>query len=245
MAKLIEASGSLTVQSDVAVSGQGSCVRQLSLGPGGSSSGQRFFQKESHDETEIATSGAVGAVFEDLDVLDGFSEIDLLFLRSSAQVALRLYALPAVMQAVAGVFPTLFGGGETVTITVDGSAVVVTFEVGDQSALQCAARINSAMALAGLATPRASVVSGQLRLEGVATKVASGGAGQITVAAGAPATQLGLASGSSPVVTDAQGQDVTVSGLCMMEFPNTGSRLLTKVQVSGQASLDVLAAGRA
>lgn len=243
MSKLVEASGTLTIQSDISVTGQGRDTRQLTLGPGGSSTGQRYFEAVASAQPELATPGAVGAAFEDLDPLDGLSEIQLLFLRSSAQVVLRFYALPAEAQAVGGIYPTAFGGGEQLIAVIDGVTVTTTFDIADQSALQCAARINAACALAGLATPRASVVGGQLHIDGLATAVGSGGVGQLSFS-GTGSTRLGLAAGTSPTITEAQGQDVTVDGLALFELPRTGSRILTKVQVSGQASLDVVAAGR-
>jgi len=244
MSKLIEASGTLTVQSDVSVTGQGRDQRQLTLGPGGSSTGQRYFEAVASAQPELATPGAVGAAFEELDPLDGLSEIQLLYLRSSAQVVLRLYALPAELLAVAGLFPTGFSGGESLVMTIDGAAVTTTFLAGDQTADDCAKRINAACALLGIATPVVTVESGQLKVVGSATKVASGGLGQIAVTAGAPATRLGLAAATNPEYSDAQGQDITVDGLFLSEFPRTGSRILTKVTVSGQATLDVVAAGR-
>ncbi len=246
MSKRVSASGSLTIQSDTAVIGTGQDVEPLSLGPGGGASGEVYYQAEAHAQPVIATAGLVGAAFEDLDALDGLTQIELLWLRTSAEIALRLYALPAVTQALTGSFPTGFMGGEVCIITLDGVAVTTNFLVADQSAIQCAARINAAMALAGIATPRVTVVGGQLRIDGVATAVATGGIGQIVVTAGAPATTLGIAAAASPTVTNAQGQDVYVGpgvfGPC--EFPKTGSNLLTKVQVSGQATLNVRACGR-
>lgn len=246
MSKRVSASGSLTIQSDTAVIGTGQDVEPLSLGPGGGASGEVYYQAEAHSQPVIATAGLVGSIFQDLDALDGLTQIELLWLRTSAEIALRLYAIPASLQAVVGSFPTGFGGGETCTITIDGTAVLVTFDILDQSAAQCAARINAACAIFGLATPRATVVSGQLRIDGIATAVLPAGIGQITVTPGAPAITLGIDSTTSPTTEDAQGSDIYlgpgVFGPC--EFPKTGSNLLTKVQVSGQATLNVRACGR-
>jgi hypothetical protein len=243
MSKRITATGSLIVTNDVSVSGQGQDTRQIALGPVGGD-GVKYCDDAGGPSQTIATSGNPGDNFEALDAAAGLSEIQMLFIRASAETVLRLYAIPAVLQALAGTFPTGFGGGESVTITIDGTAVVVGFLNGDQTAAQCAARINAACALAGLATPRATVVNGQLRIEGVATKVGSSGVGQIVVTAGAPATTLGIAAAAAPTNTNAQGQDTTINGLYLAEFQRTGSRVLTKAQVSGQATLDVVAAGR-
>lgn len=245
MSKRITASGKLTIQSDTTVTGQGADSRQLTLGPGGASTGERFVEETASNAPEVATTGDPGDAFESLSAVDSLSEVQMLYVRTNAQIVLRLYALAATLQATAGSFPTGFGGGETSTITIDGTAVVVTFDVADQTAIQVAARINAAAALAGLVTPRASVVNGQLKITGVSTAVASSGVGQITADTGAPSVTLGLAPATSPTSVDAQGQDVTVDGLFISEFPRTGTRTLTKVQVSGQATLDVVAAGRA
>ena len=244
MSKLISASGTLTIQPDISVIGSGSNPKSIALGPGGTSTGQRYEEDSADVSQVIATTGNPGDAFEDLDAAAGLSEVHLVYIRSTAQIVMRLYAIAASLQATAGAFPSAFGGGEAVAITLDGVVVTVTFDIADQTAIQCAARINAAMALEGIATPRVSVVAGQLLIGGVATAVAASAVGQISVAAGAPATTLGLAAATAPVNTDAQGQDVTVDGLALMEFPRTGTRTLTKVQVSGQAALEVVATGR-
>jgi hypothetical protein len=243
MSKIVEVSGSLTVQSDTCVSGQTSDAINVSLGPGGCCSGKKYYQAIIRQQLELATTGLVGTNFEDLDVVADLTQVELLYIKSTAEVAVRLYAIAASIQAVSGVFPTGFGGGETLITTIDGVPVTTTFDVADQTAAQCAARINAAMALAGIATPRASVVSGQILITGVETAVGSSGIGQISCT-GTGAAQLGLDSGSSPTTVDAQGKDVHVNGLSIFEFPTTGSNLLTAIEISGVATIDVLAAGR-
>lgn len=242
MSKLVTVSGILTVQDDACANGQGLTSKQVALGPPGSSccSGAKYYQAVASAQLELATEADV---FEALDVVDELTRVELLFIRSSAEVTIRFYAIAASALATAGAYPTGFAGGETLVTTIDGTVVTTIFDAADQSAAQCAARINAAMALAGIATPRASVVGGQLRIDGVATAVGSGGIGQLSFA-GTGAAQLGLDSGSSPTITDAQGKDVSVSGLAIFEFPTTGDNLLTLVQISGVATVDVLAAGR-
>ena len=243
MSKLVTLSGILSVADDACANGQGLTTKQVALGSSCCSSGSRYYQAVASAQAEIATSGLVGSVFEDLDVADELTRIELFFIRSSAEVALRLYAIAAYAQAVAGSFPSGFSGGETLITTIDGTVVTTTFDAADQSADECAARINAAMALAGIATPRASVVAGQLRIDGVATAIGSGGIGQLSFS-GTGAAQLGLDCGSSPTIVDAQGKDVFVNGLGIFEFPTTGDNLLTAIQISGVATVDVLAAGR-
>jgi len=242
MAKLIQTDGTLTVQTDRNLGGNGACTKDLALGASGCSSSQRYADAVACTSQQVSTTGDPGDAFDDLDGVDDLSEIEFLFLRSDNDVVLRLDAVPADAQAVAGAFPTGFGGGETLITTIDGVAVTTTFDAADQSAAQCAARINAAMALAGIATPRADVVAGQIHITGVATAVA--GAEGLLSFAGTGAAQLGLDAGSSPTITPAKGQDVTISGLFLAEFSGTSSRKPTAAQISGNATVEIIAAGR-
>lgn len=238
MAKTITSSGTLTVQDSTCSSGAGQTTRDLSLGRGGDAcSGSKEVSASVCSQISIDTTD-----FVDVDALDALSEILFLFVRSSADATLRLYALPASALAVSGSFPTGFVGGETLLTTIDGVLVTTTFDVADQSAAQCVARINAAFALAGLTTPLASVVSGQIQVLGVETKVGAAGVGELSFA-GTGAAQLGLDSGSSPTITQAQGQDTLISGLYMAEYP-VSSGAPTKVQISGSATVDMVAGGR-
>lgn len=184
----------------------------------------------------ISTPGAVGASFVDLDVLDPLAAIEFLYAKSDQPMILRIGAAAARVLGVGGVFPTGFVGGESLTFTLDGTAVAVAFLAGDQTAAQVAARINAACALLGLPTPRASVdTSGQLAIEGVLT----GAQGSVVVTGGTGAAALGLA-GRSAV---GAGADVPIYGSYLSEFPSYPSAP-TRVQVSGVGSLSLVAAGR-
>jgi hypothetical protein len=184
----------------------------------------------------VATTGVLGAEFVDLDLLDSLTRIEFLYVRSNAEIILRIGAAPAQLDGSGGTFPTTFAGGETLNLTIDTVSFIVTFDVADQTAAQCAARINAAAALAGLATPRASVLaSGELSINGVLT----GSAGGVAVTGGTGAATLGLAVSS--VV--GSGADVNVLGTFLNEFPrNTNAP--SRVQVSGVASVSVVAGGR-
>lgn len=241
MTVTIHTSGSLSVK-PISCSGGTTPYTDLGLGRLGAALGSRTAEAKVTQTDTIATIGAVGASFVPLSALSDLSEVQFLWLRSSANIGLRLSANPAEVQAAAGAFPTLFAGGETLITTIDGAPVTTTFLVGDQTAVQCVARINAAMALAGIATPRASVVNGQIKITGVATK-AVGSVGVLSFA-GTGAVTLGLDAGSV-TPTPAQGQDLFVSGECMIEFPSDGGLAPTAVEVSGQASIDVVAAGKA
>ncbi|GAF81427.1 unnamed protein product [marine sediment metagenome] len=232
--KQIEASGSLVITNN------GQNTKPIALGTGGDS--QRSYEEVVTDQTVVNTAGGVaGGVFQDLPCVSGLSEVQFLYLKSDNAFVLRLYAVPASAISTTGAYPTTFGGGETLITTIDGVAVTATFLIGDQTVDQVVARINAAMALAGIATPRASAVAGQLRIDGVATAVGAGGIGQLTFA-GTGSVQLGM---DAATIVDAQGQDQTLAGLTIMEFPHSGQTAPTAAQVSGTATIDVVAAGRA
>lgn len=183
----------------------------------------------------IATPGAPGAVFVDLPLLETLTAIEFLFVRSSAEVVVRIDAAPAEVVGVGGTFPTGFSGGETLTLEIDGVAVSVAFLVGDQTAADVVARINAAAALAGLATPRARVEGGQVAIDGVLT----GSDAEIEVTGGTGAATLGLAGLSGR----GAGADVRVLGTLLSEFPRTAAAP-ARVQVSGTGTLTIVAGGR-
>jgi|GEM_PF-2004347 len=68
-------------------------------------------------------------------------------------------ASPVIVSA-AGVYPTAFAGGETITITVDGSTQkVVTFQAGDQTIAQVAARINTTLGYTAVVAQSATILA--------------------------------------------------------------------------------------
>ena len=183
---------------------------------------------------QIATTGVLGATFVDLDLIDTLSSIEFLFLRSSAEIIVRIDAAAARVTGSGGTFALT--GAETLDLTIDGTAFTTTFLAGDDTAAEVAARINAAAALAGLATPRVIVVGGQLQIDGVLT----GSAGSVAVTGGTAATLLGLSG--TPSATGS-GADVRVLGTYLTEFPRT-TDAPARVQVSGSATISVVAAGR-
>lgn len=189
----------------------------------------------------ISTAGAVGAAFVDLDLLGDLVAIEFLMLRSDAAIMARIGAAEPELTGSGGVFPTLFAGGETLLLSFNGAAVTVTFLVGDQTAAQCVARINAACALAGLATPRASVLTtGQIEIVGIGT----GAESTLAVTGGTGATALGFAGTPDDI---GEGADVPVNGLYLSEFPQAGTTNPAppgRVQLSGVAGVTIVAAGR-
>lgn len=238
--------GSITLRGSLEVSG--SCVSGCSTGSSDrhvlalafSECGSRIFDAiVEAPSVRIATAGAVGQAWEDLGVLESLSQIELLFLQVlyGAQAMIRIGAAPAELLGAGGVFPSGFGGGETLNVTIDGTALAVVFDVADQSAAQVAARINATAALAGLTHMPASVdASGQLLLTGVLT----GAQGAIAITGGSGAAAIGYAGTPSAA---GEGADVSLQGIYLAEFwryPDAP----TRVQISGNATIKLLAAGR-
>lgn len=185
---------------------------------------------------QIAT---LAGVFIDLPILQTLTRIEFLFLRSASEITIRIGAAPATLVGVGATFPTGFVGAETLELAIDGAAsVTTTFLVGDQTAQQVADRVNSALALAGIATPRMTVnlTTGQLEVTGILTGSSQG---SVEVVVGGAEATLGLAVGT---VVGA-GADVTSNGVFLNEFPrNTNAP--ARVQVSGTSSISLVAGGR-
>jgi hypothetical protein len=231
--------GGGTCVSDGCGAGGDQSVKSLSLR---CAAGQQFQSAvETASTVAIATAGLVGAVFVDVDLLSVLTSIELLYVKASNPILIRIGAAEATLTGVGGTFPTLFVGGETLTMTIDGVAVSVAFLVGDQTAAQCVARINAACALAGLSTPRASVAtSGQITITGSLT----GYQGTVVITGGTGAATLGL-TGLSAV---GAGADSPLYGTLLQEFGVTGQTQPPRprrVQFSGTANLNIVAAGSA
>lgn len=182
----------------------------------------------------VQTSGLPGQNWLDCPGTKDLAGIRLLVLKASSPVVLRIGAAVAQLVGSGGTFPTGFSGGETFSFKADGVLVAVTFQSGDQSAAQVASRINQAAVAAGLSYLPATVLSsGQLQLQGVLT--GSQGSVEVTVtrsAIGFPTALKVLGAGS----------DLTVR-TAILEFDPTTSTPPARVQVSGVARVEVLAAG--
>lgn len=190
------------------------------------------------DDLQIATAGAIGAEFVDLDVLQELDAIEFLYVRTDRQLRFRIGAEVAEVLGVGAAFGTVLNG-ETLTFDLDGVSIVATFVVpGDTTAAAIAARINAACALAGLATPRCTVdaASGQLRISGILT----GAAGEVAITGGTAVAKLGLTG-----LTDTgAGADVDVDGPALITFPRFPNAP-ERIQVSGAGVItSIVAAGR-
>ena len=149
MAKSVSIRGSITAGSGPCCggSGAGSCAELLELLGSCGDEGVAFTDVVTLAPV-IATSGDIGQNFVRLGI--DLAEVELLYVKSTARVRLRIDARPSTTLAVGGIYPTLFVGGEAVNWYLDQLPVIpVTFEAGDQSIEQVAARFNAAAALAG------------------------------------------------------------------------------------------------
>lgn len=205
-------------------------------GCGCSGSGKVYEKVIPPTQIEVLTAGLIGQAFVDVDVLGDFSAIEFLYMESSSALIVRIGAAAATLTGTGGVFPTGFAGGETLTLTIDGTAVSVAFLSGDQTAAQVVARINAACAMASLATPRATVAtSGQITISGILT----GPQGTVEITGGTGASDIGF--GGTPSA-EGSGEDVRFSGLFLVEPDRNAAPY--RIQLSGQANVLIVAAGR-
>jgi len=105
----------------------------------------------------------------------------------------------AIMRSVAGVYPTVFVGGEQIQLQVDGGApVLVTFTVLDQTEAQVCARINTALGYTGATTPAATFIE-------IAGRVNGGSVTVLSASAPAVLVTLGLALETITAVANVDG----------------------------------------
>lgn len=204
-------------------SGVSSTVRGLSLAC------QSSFDaiKSTDCAVQIATLGSVGQAWAELPVT--LSAYKFLSLKSSAAVKLRIGAAPATALGVGGTFPATGLNAVSWNLTIDGVAFTVTFAGASLSAQQVANQVNAAAALAGLSFQPASVVNGQLKLSGLNT----GTQGALT-------TAVQAALGFAAATVAGAGADLDVWGSFLQQF---GDATPTRIQISGNAKVEILAAG--
>lgn len=166
--------------------------------------------------------GARGFENQGDSIKDGATDRRFYLIASGLLVTVgQLTGLPGLVAAmpgqvagvlgVAGTFPTLFAGGETLDLEIDGQAFTTTFAAGDQSNVQVAAAINAAATAAGVPGTPASVLSGEIQILGnVATSV-----GEVVVVGGTGASTLGLSGsgvGTDPVPASEIGGAIPPGG---------------------------------
>jgi hypothetical protein len=190
----------------------------------------------------VNTPGLPGDSFVELDVLANLLGIEFLQLRTEGgPFVLCIDAGPAELTSGPLTLPTGFVGGEILSVTFDSLTTInVVFDAADQGLLDVVNRINAACALAGLPTPRCTAVgSTQIKLTAIAC-------GFDPVAPTLASVFIGTTPAQIPFpVTQAfaQGSHLTVQGNFLAEFPQYPDAP-RRVEVSGQGSISVLAAGR-
>jgi hypothetical protein len=204
--------------------------------------GTEYFQTIVGTEAPIrvATAGILGAEFVDLDILDQLDAIEFLYMTSDQPVMLRLGAQEAQLLGTAIVFPVNTLGGETFIFEIDGVPVTYTAPAGSFATIAALANaLNGAAAAAGLATPRFTAPSAtptSLLISGIETGIG----GNVTIGNGTLNAQIGFTNGQT---ANGSGSDVTFQGLWMTQFQKY-PLAPTRVQISGSANIQVLAAGR-
>lgn len=208
-------------------SGVSSTVRGLSL----ECSSTSFEAIKSTDcAVQVATLGSIGQNWSELPVLLGVYQ--LLSLKTSAAVKLRIGAAPASIPGSAGVFPATTINGSTFAFTADAVPVSFAFAGGSLSAAQVANQINAAAVAAGLSfLPAAVTAAGQLTLSGLKT----GTDGSLAITTGIAA--IGL---PTTAAVKGAGADVDVWGSFLVQFGQLGP---SRIQISGNAKIEILAAG--
>jgi hypothetical protein len=184
---------------------------------------------------QIQTLGALGVTWQDLIGVGQIGAYQLLYLLTKTAMRLRIGAAEASLLGNGASWPVVFAGTETFAPVVDGVTVPVAFTAATRTAAQTATAINQAAVGAGLGFLPASVdpVTGQLRISGRQT----GTQGTVTIATALAA----IGFGSTSAVAVGSGSDLDVNGLQVLTFE--GSTAPTRIQISGQGQIEVLAAG--
>lgn len=157
-------------------------------------------------------------------------------------------ATAATVTAVAGTFPTLFTGGETLTIGYDAAPdFVVTFLAADQSNAQVVARIN---AYAGFTF--ADLSAGQVRLTGIQrgngamVRVVAGSTGVLATLGFTAATTMGTGNvGNIDAVAFTEIKTIVEAAMTaavLVEQDSQGRLRVSKIYV---ANTDYIAVGPA
>lgn len=248
MSKTVAIRGSLLVSEG----GCGGCSTDQTTKPVslGGASGICCDAGLSYDEsaafsTAIQTVGAVGAAWADIPGLSQFTAIEFLRVVSSARIRLRFNATRPQLVATAPIpVGGVVAGAATFIVTNDTGTqytATVTFSGATNTPALVMAAINAALAGAGAPFPPDGQIA---RLSGSTLSIINPGIGPaafVQLAAGAP-VDLGLGIVLVRVTGTAQDMPDT-EGLTILQFPRSPNAP-TRVQVSGVASLDIVAAGR-
>jgi hypothetical protein len=237
MAQRVAFTGTLTTKPSSGGTGaEGSISFAL---PGGGDAFESVLQRE---EFSIATAGAVGEAFQELELPSQVSQVAIIA-KEQTEVRLRLNGAVASVIGGVGALGTV-ANLDAFDLTLDRAAAptTVVFQTGDTTIGKIVARIN--------ATVGAIVASddgtGKLKLvsqkTGNADAYAAGQqAGRIVLAdsVGGTLAKLGLVAGT----TYGKGDDIAIRRRLFLEPPTSGSKAVTKLELSGAARLVTHVAG--
>lgn len=103
----------------------------------------------------------------------------------AGDVAATFNAAAATKQSADGTYPTTFAGGESVTVAVDGTQFVVTFQASDQTHNDVIARINSFLGYtAATAQSLKTTITGRQRGTGGSVQIVAVSGSLVTTATG-------------------------------------------------------------
>lgn len=125
------------------------------------------------DTLDHVESGVYDLAAGEQNVLVSFGDVSqgrIIYLEADSEFRVTFGGVAGVVATLLGSGGTFPGSG-TLGFTIDATAVSVIFQATDLTAAAYAARINAALALAGMATPRAVVEGGQVRLNGLDASV--------------------------------------------------------------------------
>lgn len=198
------------------------------------------------DGVVVSTSGSIGQNWVDLPYVDPFTSVELLIIQSSARFRLRFDPTrPSLVGSVAVPGGGVTSGTATFTVTTSTgvqSVVAVTFSGATNTPALVLAAINAAMAAAGVQPPCDGMVA-RLSVSNVLSifNPGIGPSAFVELAAGAPSV-LGL--GTALVRSTGTSRDTPdLEGLFIGQFPRFPNAP-TQVQISGVATIDLVAAGR-
>jgi hypothetical protein len=206
----------------------------------------------------LSVSGTLAA--SEVNTLIGKGDIGtirLLYIEADGDVNVFLggvAATVAMLTGVGGVYPTLYAGGETLILDVDGVPFTTTFDVLDQALADVINRINAAAAFAGLNGLVASNSGGQLRLTSKTSGLASvvsvtGGTGLVALGLTAPTTVTGVdpTPGTSPILlrrtADPASSQITVLKAYALLAVSTPSVTLSNPSATAEVRYRIAMAG--
>jgi len=189
----------------------------------------------------IATSGAIGDVWEDLPCLLGLSSIEYLYISSApGQFALRFDPTSAVITTSAIPAGGIVAGSVDIQVTgEDGVGVIatVTFDASTNSPAAVVAAINAAFGALGAQLPEDGPIA-RLNDDDTASIVTPAVGPEALAILTDPGSLLG---GDATANGDAQSTAPLVGPYMARYAP--GSTAPTRIQASGNTTLSIVAAG--